>query len=338
MDCYVCGYPLPEGANFCPNCGRNRAAAPVIPEEELLPLDPVPEEEPVVPAVEAPPIPAPQPPESKIPAPETPGTESPDTEPAPEADAVPTAEEPTPIVTEPVKAKRRPLLLPALIMAGMFLVGLVCFLLFPFETDGPGTPSSPAIQAPQEPSSPESPPLPERNTQNSQGTSRSEEFVPADASCFELTGNTIRFLPDKYDGGRVLVIPNEIDGTEVTAIADYGFANCDGITTIILPDGLKTIGSYAFNGCDDLRGVYFPDSLREIGRGAFNWCISLEAVSVPTGVKTIGADAFDGCASLMYIFYSGTYEDWVELYNEYITPFTWVSCLDGDYNHGVYPS
>ena len=317
MDCYVCGNPLPERANFCPNCGWKLPTSPVTPEAELA--DPVPEEE-IVPVAEEPDSPEPQPE-----APDPPLSEEP-----------PTTEEAAPTVPEPVIEKRRPMLLPCLIMTTMFLVGFICFLLFPFASDSSADPTTPVIQDQQTPAGPDSPTLPVQGSQSTLGTARSNEFVPADESCFEFTGGAIRFLPDKYDGGRVLVIPNEIGGRTVTAIADYGFANCDGITTIILPDGLKTIGSYAFNGCDDLRGIFFPDSLQKIGKGAFNWCVSLEAVSVPTSVKTIEPYAFSGCASLMYVFYSGTYSEWSSLYNEYITPFTWVICLDGDYYQGEY--
>lgn len=238
---------------------------------------------------------------------------------------------PQPVTELPVSppARRpRPLLIPTFVLCGMFLIGLICFFLVPMGgTESPdGT--EPAVQGPSLPDrTPHSNPEPP--------TAETHAYEPTDEDCFELTGGAVRFLPNKFDGGNVLVIPDEIGGKTVTSIADYGFANCDGITTIILPNTLKSIGSFAFNGCDDLRGIYFPDSLREVGKGAFNWCISLEAVWVSSGVETIGTGAFTGCASLMYFFYDGTYDAWMELYNEYVTPFTYVTCTDGDYYHGV---
>lgn len=321
MECYICGYELPESANFCPNCGRKCSA----PEQSLLqqpseteiaPAEPeAPSEGPVMTDI----IPE-EALEPDIPVPEyvAPGSEEPPLYSHNEEED-----------DEPPR-KRRPLLVPSLILAGMFLCGMICFWLFPFaDSELPQT-STPAVQSPTLPD------LPQRNDSLDESETETHAYTPADEECFELTGGAVRFIPSKYDGGTVLVIPDEIGGKTVTEIADYGFANCDNITTIILPNHLKTIGSYAFNGCNDLRGVYLPESVQEIGRGAFNWCVSLEAVSISTGVKTIGADAFDGCASLMYFFYSGTYEEWVALYNEYVTPFTYVSCTDGDYYHGVY--
>ena len=318
MDCYVCGYPLPEGANFCPNCGRNRHAAPSVPETELLPLDPVPEEEAILPEQEAPEMPGSEPEETNS-----------ERELTPEAPAPEFPEEPA--EQEPPRKKRRPLLVPGLILAGMFLGGLVCFFLFPYQTVHSADPSTPAVRDPENPALPS---LPGNGSDSSQ--SRSEDFVPADERCFELREDGLRFLPEKYDGGKVLVIPNEIGGVTVTAIADYGFADLEDITTVILPDGREAIGAYAFAGCGDLRGVYIPSGVNSIGANAFEWCVSLESISISTGVKSIGTDAFDGCASLMYIFYSGAFEDWVALYNEYITPFTYVICMDGDYYHGAY--
>lgn len=294
MECYICGYCLPEGVSVCPNCGRRCSAQ--------VPECPVP-----VGCEPEPPVPA----EAPVCAPE-------------ESCLQPAAEVPA---AQPVR-RSRPLLIPTLVLCGMFLLGLICFFLIPMVSTGSPTATDPQIQGSS---------LPDHvpNDKTEHVPSETHAYDPTDEDCFELTGGAVRFLPNKFDGGSILVIPDEIDGKAVTSIADYGFANCDGITTIILPNTLKSIGSFAFNGCDDLRGIYLPESLQEVGSGAFNWCISLESVWVSAGVESIGSGAFTGCASLMYFFYDGTYEAWLELYNEYVTPFTYVTCTDGDYYHGV---
>ena len=43
-----------------------------------------------------------------------------------------------------------------------------------------------------------------------------------------------------------LEIPAEIDGAPVTEIAQEAFMNQYGLTSVVLPDSLKTIGSGAF--------------------------------------------------------------------------------------------
>ena len=58
-----------------------------------------------------------------------------------------------------------------------------------------------------------------------------------------------------------IVIPSEIGGKTVTRIGNYAFRNCSGLTSIVLPDSLKTIGDYAFCNCSGLSGIDLPDSL-----------------------------------------------------------------------------
>ena len=52
-----------------------------------------------------------------------------------------------------------------------------------------------------------------------------------------------------------LVIPSEIDGYPVTEIAKSAFKNCDGITSITIPDSVTTIGEEAFVGCPYLQFI-----------------------------------------------------------------------------------
>lgn len=336
MECYVCGHPLPEGANFCPNCGRNRSAGITDPEIiTLAPEETAPEETP----------PGENPPEEilsepladELPAeaaPLEPLAESVNDSGAPVPDSAPDFSETVPVSGAVPPARRRSVLIPVLAMAAMLLVGLICFFLLPFDYADSADPTTPV---PQDSDSSNKPSLPGHKTQTeSSETRRSDEFIPTDEDCFLMTGDGLVFLSYKYDGGPVVVVPNEIGGIPVTRIAAQGFSYCEDVSTIILPDGLESIGDQAFAECPDLRGVYIPGGVTEIGESAFENCIRLESVYINSGVQFIGQDAFDGCASLRYFFYDGRYEDWVALYNEYVTPFTYVTCTDGDYYHGVY--
>lgn len=339
MDCYVCGTPRPEGANYCPGCGRYcaddpnvRKAAP-IPEEEILIPDPIPEEpdctnEGAVPIEELPSdeLPAEEVSDEEIPVEPAPGTEElvPETE-APEA---PVAPEQTPERPVRKRKKHHPVLIPVLIMALLFTVGTVVWFAMPYPTEASDSPTE--TTAP----SGKKPPIPSDKRQDKDDPAR-ETYPATDDRCFRIKNGVVSFVPEKYDGSPILMIPSEIDGQTVTGIAAGGFANLEDVTTLVLPDTLETIGDYAFEHCTKLRGVYIPDSVVSVGKGAFRDCIDLESVSIPVATTGIGADAFDGCASLMYIFYEGTFEQWEALYNEYITPFTFAICSDGDYYHGA---
>lgn len=158
--------------------------------------------------------------------------------------------------------------------------------------------------------------------------------APADEGCFAIVEGTLMFLPEHWDGGPVLSIPDTIGGQQVRTIGPGCFENCTDLTTILLPDSVTAIAPRAFAGCTALRGLYLPDGVVSVGQDAFSGCTSLEAISIPASVTHIAEHTFDDCASLLYIFYGGNFEDWDRLYDDYINPYTTAVCLDGYYYHG----
>ena len=73
-----------------------------------------------------------------------------------------------------------------------------------------------------------------------------------------------------YDGDDDdLVIPSELDGYPVTAIGDSAFYYCEGLYSVVIPEGVTTIGKEAFRECGDLTSVAIPDSVTHIGDVAF---------------------------------------------------------------------
>ncbi len=163
------------------------------------------------------------------------------------------------------------------------------------------------------------------------------ESLPAaaDEGCFAVVDHTLMFIADNWDGSPILNIPDTVGGETITSIGVGCFAGCEELTTILLPDSVTMISPMAFAGCTSLRGLFLPDGVALIGNDAFADCRNLEAIRIPASVATIAPGCFDDCASLRYIFYGGTYEDWCKLYSDYITPFTAVICLDGDFYHGT---
>jgi hypothetical protein len=72
-----------------------------------------------------------------------------------------------------------------------------------------------------------------------------------------------------YEGDETkIVIPSSIDGYEIVAIADGAFENTD-IKSMIISDGIQTVGWFAFNGCNKLTSVTIPSSVTSIGYSAF---------------------------------------------------------------------
>lgn len=83
-----------------------------------------------------------------------------------------------------------------------------------------------------------------------------------------------------------------------------------GVTTIELPDSLKTIGYGAFMNCHGLKSMTIPSGVETIGESAFINCRYLETISIPASVTSIGKSVFDSCSNLQTIKYAGTKEEW----------------------------
>ncbi len=142
----------------------------------------------------------------------------------------------------------------------------------------------------------------------------------------------VKFSPDRK---RLLIAPNNLASyvvsNTVAVICDNAFYCRRSLTSITLPEGLKTIGNEAFQECKSLTSITLPKSLTNIGRNPFyglrlrinnlsphfyieddvlftadkthliSYCSSETTYSVPCTVKTIGEIAFSGCDSLTSI-------------------------------------
>ena len=70
----------------------------------------------------------------------------------------------------------------------------------------------------------------------------------------------------------------EIPNTVVT-IADFSFAMCTKIATVVIPEGVKRIGSNAFQGCTGLTTLDIAGSVTRIESLGFSGCISLASIT-----------------------------------------------------------
>lgn len=108
-------------------------------------------------------------------------------------------------------------------------------------------------------------------------------------------------------GSNDVVIPDEVNGRAVTAIAQGAFTSAKGLTSVSLPEGLETVGDYAFAKCTALTQVTFRgQSLTTLGEGAFAACHALQDVTLPQGLLSIGREAFSDCRTLVNVHIPGT--------------------------------
>ena len=87
----------------------------------------------------------------------------------------------------------------------------------------------------------------------------------------------------------------------VASIGYYAFYGCSGLTSVTIPNSVTSIGSSAFYGCSSLTSVTIPNSVTSIGYYAFSSCTSLTSVTLPNSVTSIEAGAFYGCSGLTSI-------------------------------------
>ncbi|OON98963.1 MAG: hypothetical protein ATN35_00465 [Epulopiscium sp. Nele67-Bin004] len=124
--------------------------------------------------------------------------------------------------------------------------------------------------------------------------------------------DTACIIPDKIYGFDVITIGEsafwECNGltsveipNSVISIGDRAFGRCRELTSIEIPNGVKEIGNFTFMGCNGLTNVKIPNSVTTIGNSAFSGCSELVIIKIPSGVTFIGDCAFEGCSRLVSV-------------------------------------
>ena len=72
--------------------------------------------------------------------------------------------------------------------------------------------------------------------------------------------------------GENIVIPDIIDGREVTKISQRAFYNNANLKTLIISEGVKEIGTGAFNNCPNLEYVKLPSTINKVRNAPFQGC------------------------------------------------------------------
>ncbi len=75
----------------------------------------------------------------------------------------------------------------------------------------------------------------------------------------------------------------------------WNFSGSTNLTSVSLPNSLKTIYDYAFAGCTGLTSIALPNSLESIGDEAFSGCTGLTSFTLPGSVVDMGWRCFKGC-------------------------------------------
>lgn len=84
-----------------------------------------------------------------------------------------------------------------------------------------------------------------------------------------------------------------------TKITPFKFYYCSSLESIIIPDGVISIGTSAFEKCTSLTNVEIPNSVITFESGVFNGCSNLVHIKIPDSVTDMKGYTFYQCTKLV---------------------------------------
>lgn len=120
-------------------------------------------------------------------------------------------------------------------------------------------------------------------------------------------GKTVTEIGDSAFKGLTSLKSIELPSS-INKIVDNAFSKCTALQTVSMERcmSLTAIPYGCFNGCEKLTTIVLPDSVRTIGNAAFNSCKKLTSFTVSENVISIGVEAFKGCTLLENVTFEET--------------------------------
>ena len=124
-------------------------------------------------------------------------------------------------------------------------------------------------------------------------------------NCSQTYGAATALLEDTDSNGSYDKITISGEGVLKDYISQnppwYDYRN--GITQIVIEEGITQTGKYMFRGLPNLTSVTLPSTLTIIGVSTFSSCTALTTVTIPANVTQICQSAFNGCNNLSSVVF-----------------------------------
>jgi len=91
----------------------------------------------------------------------------------------------------------------------------------------------------------------------------------------------------------------------VTSIGQYAFYFLHNIKRVELPGSVQLVGAYAFRDCLYLEQVILSEGLERIGESAFSGTLNLQEIQFPSTLRTIENSAFQSSSLISAAFHEG---------------------------------
>ena len=126
-------------------------------------------------------------------------------------------------------------------------------------------------------------------------------------------------IGDYIGSEQEVIVPDQIGKDKVFAIGSQAFSLYDedyqlrenrrDLISVVIPEGITSIGYRAFEECPNLTSVTLPNSLTTIGYFAFNECKNLSTIHIPAGTVKIERNSFKNCENLTIHAPAGSYAE-----------------------------
>lgn len=129
-----------------------------------------------------------------------------------------------------------------------------------------------------------------------------EETIVIDGLRYQLSRTTFEatICANDYEGRIIIPASITYNGVQfpVTAIDENCFNECEGVTSVTIPESITSLPSFCFENCSALEEVNIPNTVTSIGVFCFSFCRSLKNVTLPKSITALPMACFAECEAI----------------------------------------